>query len=371
MLTIGVVRDMSDFQALRPEWSELLESSSSNRLFLTWEWLFTWWKHLSDGRRLHLITLRSDGQLIAIAPLALRPLRLTRLLPFRVLEFLGTGSVGSDCLDVIIRKGKEKEALRALADYLSGRHMMLEFGQVDSESPFAAELVSRLKRYGWNLFRTTTNSCPYIDLSQHCWESYFASLGPSHRYNFRRKLRNLIQEFDVELEECRTEEERRRALDTVISLHHKRWNGRGGSLALHTPALLAFHEEISRLTFELGWLRIYILRLNGDPVASVYGFRHADTFYFYQSGFNPDFAKHSIGLLILGLTIKSAMEEGAKEYNLLQGQEAYKYLWAQDERELFHMEMYPPRARGTLYRETMELRRNIKQLIWQYFPSKA
>jgi CelD/BcsL family acetyltransferase involved in cellulose biosynthesis len=208
-------------------------------------------------------------------------------------------------------------------------------------------------------------------LSEHCWESYFGSLGSSHRYNLRRRLRNITQEFDVQLEEIQTEEKRKEGLQLVVDLHHKRWDERGGSMALHTPALLAFHDEITHFAASNGWLRIYVLRLNDKPVASIYGFRYNDTFYFYQSGFDPEYATHSVGLIILGLTIKKAVEEGMKEYNLLQGQEAYKYLWAQDERELFHMELYPPRARGTLYREAMELRRNIKQLIWQYFPSWA
>src|SRR2546427_4482076 len=47
----------SGFEKLREEWNELLQASASNCLFLTWEWLYTWWKHLSEDRRLFIITV--------------------------------------------------------------------------------------------------------------------------------------------------------------------------------------------------------------------------------------------------------------------------------------------------------------------------
>src|SRR2546425_5977022 len=83
------IEDLGGFEKLKDEWTELLDASASNCLFLTWEWLYTWWKHLSAGRRLCLLTVRSGGELLAIAPLALRPPQPIRLVPFHSLEFLG------------------------------------------------------------------------------------------------------------------------------------------------------------------------------------------------------------------------------------------------------------------------------------------
>src|SRR5207249_5381887 len=53
------IEDIGGFEKLKAEWNELLEASSSPCLFLTWEWLYTWWKHLSQGRR-HGELLASD-----------------------------------------------------------------------------------------------------------------------------------------------------------------------------------------------------------------------------------------------------------------------------------------------------------------------
>lgn len=368
MLTVERIKDAARFKALREEWNELLQASSSNCLFLTWEWLFTWWKHLSADRRLHIITVRCDGELIALAPLALRPRRWRRLLPFAALEFLGTGSVGSDYLDIPIRRGREQQALPVLAAGLAGYKRMLELSQVERTAPRAIELALELKRHGWIPSRTTTNFCPFINLSGHSWESYLANLGAAHRYNFRRRLKNLTQRFEMRFEQVQSEEQRCEAALLLVALHRKRWRERGGSDALHTSDLVAFHDELSRMALARGWLRLYLLRLDGKPAAALYGFKYNSVFYFYQSGFDPDFSKHSVGMVVMGLAIKNAIEEGIQDYDLLHGYEQYKFLWARNERELVRLELYPPHARGALYRQAMELRWNIKRTMWRYFP---
>ncbi|HUP24841.1 MAG TPA: hypothetical protein VNB06_18130, partial [Thermoanaerobaculia bacterium] len=39
--TVRSLQSVAEFRGLRTEWTTLLESSRSNSLFLTWEWLFT------------------------------------------------------------------------------------------------------------------------------------------------------------------------------------------------------------------------------------------------------------------------------------------------------------------------------------------
>ena len=52
----------------------------------------------------------------------------------------------------------------------------------------------------------------------------------------------------------------------------------------------------------------------------------------------------------MGLAIKSAIEDGAEEYDMLHGDESYKFQWAKDVRELEHLELYAPDARATMAR---------------------
>ncbi len=362
MIAVEKIEDPARFEALRVEWNELLASSASDCLFLTWEWLFTWWRHLREDRRLHVIAVRRDGVLIAIAPLALRSRRWKRLLPFPALEFLGSGSVGSDYLDILIRRGQERHALPALAGPLAAEKTMLELSRVEKTAAHVGQLAAEIGRRGWVSARFVTDVCPYVDLSGHDWPSYLASLGSAHRYNLRRRFRNLEKRWELRFEPVRSEEQRATALRVLIALHGRRWRERGGPGVFHTASLVAFHEELSRLALEQGWLRLYVLRLDGEPVAALYGFLYHGVFYFYQTGFDPDYHQHSVGLVTVGLAIKHALEEGAKTYDFLRGNEPYKSLWTRAERELVRFELYPPGERGALYRQIMEMRWGIKKM---------
>ena len=65
-------------------------------------------------------------------------------------------------------------------------------------------------------------------------------LGPKHRYNFNRRLKNLYRDFDARFECIVSEDRRSAALGTLVTLHNKRMEGRGGSDGLHSSELVGF-----------------------------------------------------------------------------------------------------------------------------------
>ena len=367
-LVVETISEISGFALLRQEWNELLQSSDSDGLFLTWEWLYTWWKSLAGDRHLWILTVRCEGELAALAPCGLCPRSLFRWRPLPVLEFLGHGSVGSDYLDIIVRRGREPEVRRAIASGLAGERLMLNWTQLKRSDCLAAGVASALGEKGWSVNETETNTCPFIPLAGMSWESYLATLGAEHRYNFHRKWKRLNRDYRVEFEQVRTQAQCRESIDLVIALHNLRWRDRGGSDAFHTPGLVRFHQEFSQLALDRGWLRLYVLRLDGKPAACLYGFLYRQTFYFYQSGFDATYDKHSVGLVTMGLAIKSAIEEGAEEYDLLHGNEAYKSHWSRDSRELGRLEVYPPRGLGWICRSSVELERASRRIARRALP---
>lgn len=358
---------MEGFHSLKEEWNELLKSSCCNTLFLTWEWQYTWWVNLSEGRTLHLLTVRDGEQLIGLAPLTLRPADYTRMVPFRVLELLGTGSVGSDYLSIIVREGEETRTLAEMCRHLISRNFVLEMSSTERSSSIMISAALQMQRLGCRTARHTQNFSPYVDLSNCTWSSYIARKGSSSESRYNKKVKKLHRTFRVSMERTTTELQRAKDLGTMISLHLKRWTGRGGSNAFSSAALCNFHEEFSRIALQNGWLRLYTLRLDGKPAAAVYGFSYQDVFYYYQAGFDPQFSQFSVGMLSVGMTLQLAIAEGATEYDMLRGEEEYKYVWANNERELVCLRIYPPNLQGYLCSQMMGIRGSVKTL----FHSKA
>src|SRR4030095_1652538 len=131
---------------------------------------------------------------------AIRPASASRFLPFRAVELLGTGSVGSDYLDLILERGFESEAIPEIAAHLAALGLPLELPQLLLDGSAARLLADHLAPRGWRVSTSSTNVCPYIRLHGLDWHSYVASLGGAHRANLARKMRALTRIGPVRLD---------------------------------------------------------------------------------------------------------------------------------------------------------------------------
>ena len=344
------------FTELRSAWDSLLQSSQAASPFLTWEWLHSWWTHLRGSSPLRMLKVDAGNRLIAIAPF-----RLTRgVARMPCLDLLGTGEAGSDYLDVITRSGVEPDALDAIERFVVAQSMALRLTHLAS-SATAAGLVDRLAHRGWTHVTTPGGICPYIPLAAQTWDSYLATLGASHRANVRRRLRALEQKFDVQFERVSGDHQRRDALERLTRYHERRFESSG--TAFRTASLCAFHDEVSRRFLDRGWLRMFVLRVNGATAAVMYGFLYNRTFYFYQHGFDDSYQQYSIGLVLMALSIRAALEESAAEFDMLWGTEPYKFLWARKTRELHNVHLFPPHLAGRLHHGLFDTRRRLSAFI--------
>ena len=346
------------FTALRPQWNGLLRASAADGPFLTWEWLHSWWKHLHGSAALKVIAVRDGNDLIAIAPLMVTP---GTVPGFSSLEFLGSGHAGSDYLDLIVRIGREPEALEAIARFLMAQKLTLRLDHLPDTS-LGAQLAARLASSEWVPVPGPGGVCPVIPLAGHTWDSYLATLGAAHRANVRRRLRGVEQQFRMRFEQVTIDSDRSAALKALGGFHERRFLADGGSTAFLTPALRAFQDDATRRALDRGSLRMYVLWLHDAPAAVMYGFLYNRQFYFYQHGFDDRYSRHSVGLVLMALTIRAAIDEGAQVFDFLWGSEPYKWLWTRDTRTLRQIHLFSPHVAGRIHRRAIEARRLLGRL---------
>src|SRR5438132_12003737 len=80
MITETIQSD-EQFLSMREKWNALLQCSASDGVFLTHEWLSSWWRHLGEGRQLSIVTARENGELIGILPVVERGTQVARMMP--------------------------------------------------------------------------------------------------------------------------------------------------------------------------------------------------------------------------------------------------------------------------------------------------
>lgn len=359
-LTAEVFTDHSALAALSGEWDRLLASTPTPTPFLKAGWIDCLLRHTMDGQALNAIVVRNQGRLLAIAPL----IRSRRGFGFSGrLEFLGAAA-GADYLDLLVADSDADAAIAAIATELHEQQEPIYLDHLPPSSR-AARLGNELMRRGWTSIDTAPDVCPFIDLAGHSWDSYLATLGSAHRANVRRRIRNLEASFKVEFALVDSQHARRDALDSLIRFSEQRWKERGGTSAFPDARMIAFHHAVTRIALDQGWLRFYTLSLNGVVAGVMYGFAIDDRFYFFQHGFDDAYGSYSAGLVLMALTVRAAIDSGMREFDMLYGHEAYKNLWARQQRPLSRLQLFPPRITGSLLRRQAETRQALRVMAHQ------
>ena len=315
------------------EWKALNGRARAGNLFLGPEWLVPWWKHFGEGREQATICVREGGRLIGLMPLFLERARLAGV-EVRRLAFVGDGETGCDYLDVLAEPGREREVLdQCLARLLELPWDVCDLDGLWRESLTALQLVHRFPpgKGGSGVLRDARLRfvCPHIPLTG-TWEQYLEGLG--RRENLRRREKWIFRQPGVSIACAREPEPAAKAVEEFLSLHRARWAVEGGSDGLTDGRHEAFHREASQELARAGMLRMYTLYAARRPVASVYGVVHHDKFDYYQSGYDPNWASRSVGLVLLARTVQDAFAEGLREFDFLRGNEGYKGEWSRGER---------------------------------------
>jgi CelD/BcsL family acetyltransferase involved in cellulose biosynthesis len=90
-------------------------------------------------------------------------------------------------------------------------------------------------------------------------------------------------------------------------------------------AMQSFFRRIADEFMPRGWLKLDLLEIGDRAVAATFGFEVDDTFYLYNSAYEPSAARLSPGLVLVSELVKSSIAKGLKTVDLLRGPERYKY----------------------------------------------
>lgn len=344
-LRTTTVSSAPDFAGLGEDWDGLLHRSTQDTVFSAWDWVSTWWQVYGPGKELAVTVVRVADEPVGIAPLY-RPHRgAARLL------LLGSGeSVSPDYLSFIARRDLEKPVTRALLAHVlaDGGSPLLDLREVPERSALPRWLQQdgrRSLRCSWA--STAGAECPYTPLPE-SYAEYERGLSANMRSNLRRRTRRLRDRFGAQLVRWHDEGNVPDGMAHLGRLHRLRWQGRADRYSFSDSKYREFHARIAERFQARGWLRLYGLRVGEAVIAAWYGFRYGETLYYYQSGFDPEWERHSPGLALMGLAIKNGIEEGVSELDLLKGAHEYKRSWAGSTRRTQRLLIAPPGAVGWL-----------------------
>jgi CelD/BcsL family acetyltransferase involved in cellulose biosynthesis len=189
------------------------------------------------------------------------------------------------------------------------------------DSPSLAALPSVAAEFGVSFTSEAEDVCPQTELLD-SWEAYVESLDRKHRHELRRKLRKLPQAGEVELEVLSSPGEIGAEMADFLQMHRA---SRTEKAAFMTDQMERFFRKLVSALADEGAAEMLFLRLGGKRAAAVMCFTGEEETLLYNSGYDPDYAQFSVGLLSKALALQRAIEQGKKRFDFLRGRERYKY----------------------------------------------
>jgi CelD/BcsL family acetyltransferase involved in cellulose biosynthesis len=315
-MRVEVIRGRRALPGLVEEWRALWARCPDVTPFQHPAWLLPWSHHFGGGEFL-TITLRREGRLAGLAPFFI----LTDPAGRRELLLLGTGN--TDYLDILVEPGvgtAGAEALLAAALGAAGCDRC-ELRQLRPGSP----LLTAAQPAGWNARVMDDEPCPVLDLPPTSADLE-TRIRRAHLARVRRDRRRLERQGRVAITPARADE-LEEGFAALVRLHQARWTRRGEPGVFGDPAALAFHREVVEAFLREGWLRLLMLRFDGEIIASHYTFHCRGRLYNYLGGHDEAYSHWSPGTLALAHGIEAAIGEGARHFDFLRGRERYKYEW--------------------------------------------
>ena len=327
---VDVVSDYAAFVAMRAEWNDAVERAAIPHPFLTHEWVRTWWDAFGAAATLHILVVRREGRIAAIAPL-MRETVLKFGVPLRRIRFIA--NVHTPRTDVIIA-GDREQSYRAIWEALCGsRHRwdVIQLGNVEHESETLRVLPALAAADACPTGVWTSSDSPYLPLTG-TWDGYLQQLSAKFRSNLRNRMSRLTKLGEPSLEIITDRDAILAAQDDAWRLESSGWKKESGTAITSDPAVHRFYTSLIEQGTAAGWLQLLFLKAGDRRVATSYGAVFDGRLMLFKTGYDPEYAPCAPFKLLTYLAIQHAYAGGLIEVDFLGDAEPWKLEWTSTSR---------------------------------------
>jgi CelD/BcsL family acetyltransferase involved in cellulose biosynthesis len=317
---LRTIRSTEELSALAADWDGLALRSPGYFLSQTFPWADAAWRTVArpSGHELHCVTLRSEGRLTGIWPLAVYSERGLRKI--RPLGFESTGF----CAPLVEHQDGSMGRVARLWDDACRAADIVILRHVREDSPLAG-LVGSERR--WKI-SDGVEPAPYILRTDYAdWAAYQATISAKLRYNVRSARRKLSARGELRLERANAADGA--ALIDWLLGQKRRWLAHSGldNDWIGDPACREFLVALLAQEGETGGVSVFSLQLDGVPIAATVVGMDRRRVEGYMTVYDLDWSPYSPGGILTEDVVRWAFERGL-DFDFRNGDQHYKYRWA-------------------------------------------
>lgn len=302
---LQLITSARQFCALATEWERLRAEAATTSVFNTWMWLFAWWEQHGRPRALKVLVARRAGVAVGIAPLYVH-----RSWGLRVLRLLGTEADSNPYnIAPLFERSGATAAARALAQAILAMqgYDVLELADSDAANPLGMALAHAARAAGRRYEVRRARRLVHLPLPA-SWNAYLRLLGSEQRARLRHRRQGLLD-----------------AHATRFFVWHTGVDAMLNALAMlrrpGTPEQAPLQRATLAEAVQEGRLRLYCLQIDGRIAALACAMRLRERMVVMQTEFDARYAAWRPVSVLLQYAIEHAIEEGAKGFDFLRGQE--------------------------------------------------
>lgn len=319
--------------AFTAAWDELVESDPAATIFHSARFLARWCRHLRGDCDLRLRFVCDGDRLAGVVPEVRETSGRGREVHFaggeHVTDYLGPVSLPDDRERVV---DAWFGALEAEDDW----DVVVAAGLAE-DAGWHELVAARARAAGFGVTGPDDDAvCPRVDLAGG-WDGYLGRITGKQRHEIRRKARKLAREAGVVKLVAVDPADLHDGVDAFVELHRTSPGEKGRFFA--DDEMTAFFHALADEFGADGTLRLHRLDVDGRPGAVTVSLVGGGTWGLYNSAFADDLRALAPGMVLVAELVRMAGEEGCAVFDLLRGDEAYKYRLGAEDRRLRRVEV--------------------------------
>ncbi len=326
-MEVKLISSAAELVKYREKILELEKHPWTNTLFTSYQWIENWIDSYPANGNLSIILIFDQNELKSFFPLMTVESSSLKI-KARRMEFVSLSSHG----DIICPRwhGLVNKLGGKLLSFLAENPIPWDYlyiQNMSSRAPCVKRLIGYCRENG---FRIETGHLVenqrswYVPLRTD-WQSYYSSLSRNMRQSIKNKMNRLKRDGKVEIVHSDSLESISEMWQGILEVDKKTWQYESGT-GLSSPKNALFYENIVKTYSDRG-LDLWLLKLNGIPVAFSVSIIYNNKVYGMRWGFHKDYNRYSPAKVLLAEMIKHFIEMNYTEYDMLGKFDEFKSKW--------------------------------------------
>ncbi len=360
--TIEYITSYEDFLNLETEWKKIFDTSSQAIIFNSFEWIDCCIKSYQSGKQLLILEIRKSSEIVGFIPLWRYRARM-RGIPVNMISFVTSPDNAYN--DSLIVDDHYEQALDFALSYLvesdSALWDVLSLNEIEFTSDMYRKIAKICTEKNLKHFQFRSAVTPVIN-TEGDWEEFYASKSRKFRKTRRNLLNRLEKYDDVSFDYVKINDSTQ-MMEAIQEVSAKGWKHEAGYAISSRSDFTRFFNEFTPIALKNDWLRLWFLKIKGEPVAMEYDLVFNNVIYALRADFKPEFKELSPGSILEYHVIKSMFENEIKQYRTGPGLNEYKLHWTRDSKENYTYNIYRNTNASIIWFVEVKLKPVLKNIM--------